>query len=345
MTAVLRQMQIEPVASALTIGDWLSALGGGASPHLIEKVLAQPGFVIGSAILPGSAQPIESRTAAHVLIAGYGDVRLASAWAPSGSWRVSPHEESSILLIVALVGRLRIERGGHVMTLPTGAVGIVTDDREVIVDGVEDEGSLLVGFVPAARLRAAHAEVSARGPLTVPASPQLRATVAYTGALLLATAESGHLPAAESGDLISSMVGTLAEHALSAAGHSSRTGEVRQAALRCIERQHRVQAFGVDDIARELYISRRQLYRAFPDAGGIAGMIAQRRLQTAERVMIDRPALQLSEVAALSGFSTAGVMRAHFRRAYGTTPQRHRDAVQRPTAVPDPAEPASVPLD
>lgn len=112
-------------------------------------------------------------------------------------------------------------------------------------------------------------------------------------------------------------------------GRSTRTGEVRQAALRCIDEQHREHSFGVDDIARELFMSRRQLYRAFPDEGGIAGMIAARRVKTAERIMAGRPTLQLSEVATMAGFSTAGVMRAHFRRTYGTTPQRHRDATLR----------------
>src|SRR5689334_20197540 len=55
--------------------------------------------------------------------------------------------------------------------------------------------------------------------------------------------------------------------------------EMRSAALQRIEDGHRVTTFGVDHIARELYISRRQLYRAFPDSGGVAALIARRRLR------------------------------------------------------------------
>jgi len=104
---------------------------------------------------------------------------------------------------------------------------------------------------------------------------------------------------------------------------------LRHAALRRIEQGHRVPSFGVDHIARELYISRRQLYRAFPDSGGIAALIAGRRLRAAEELLVSRPELPLGEIAVMSGFSTAGVMRAHFRRRFGMTPQQRRDAVMR----------------
>ncbi|WP_248146119.1 helix-turn-helix domain-containing protein [Microbacterium aoyamense] len=105
--------------------------------------------------------------------------------------------------------------------------------------------------------------------------------------------------------------------------------ELRCAALQHIEERHRTPTFGVDHIARELYISRRQLYRAFPDSGGIANLIARRRLASAEDLLVGRPDLSLAEVAGRSGFSTAGVMRAHFRRQYGVTPQQRRDAILR----------------
>ncbi len=103
--------------------------------------------------------------------------------------------------------------------------------------------------------------------------------------------------------------------------------KLRSAALHRIEQGHRAQSFGVDHIARELYISRRQLYRAFPDSGGIAALIARRRLRTAEEYLVGRPDLSLEEIAVLAGFSSAGVMRAHFRREFGMSPQHRRDAV------------------
>ncbi|MET0296961.1 MAG: helix-turn-helix transcriptional regulator [Microbacterium sp.] len=327
---------------------WFQALGGDAetSSRLLDDVRSRPGHVMGAIPLPGRVTPPETRDAAAALTAVYGAVRVASACGPTGTWRLAPEDaEGSVLIVGSLDGRLRLRRAETSTFLLPGEVSIMTDDRGVSLEGVDHGGAALIVLVPASRLRTSHRELILRGPLPVPDSAHLRAAVAYVCTLLVTTVGDDTVSVGENGDGLVSLVGSLVEQALTVAGRSSRNSEVRQAALRCIDRHHRVQAFGVDDIARELFISRRQLYRAFPDAGGIAGMIAQRRLQTAERIMVDRPTLQLSEVAALSGFSTAGVMRAHFRRAYGTTPQRHRDAAHRPDPEPPRAVTASIPID
>lgn len=331
MNVMLREPESDPRPSTEMLKSWMVALGA-TSPvplRLIEEIRARPGHLVGAAHMPGTVTPPSARLTLSALAAVYGDIYLATACGPTASWTLEASEEQAVLFVVSLVGRLRVRAGEQTSIVAPGNACFVTSERSVTLDGIEESGSLLVGMIPAGRLRAVHAELRHRGPLSVGTSPPLRAAVAYAGTLLISTlTDEGRAPR-DGGDALASVIGSLAEFALAADSRSSRTVEVRQAALRSIERQHREPSFGVDDIARELFISRRQLYRAFPDAGGIAGMIAARRVQTAERIMADHPDLQLGDVATMSGFSTAGVMRAHFRRTHGTTPQRHRDAAAR----------------
>ncbi|MDN3496865.1 helix-turn-helix domain-containing protein [Planococcus sp. APC 4015] len=325
---ILQEAVPEYVPSTAMLRDWMIALGA-TSPvpvSLIDEIRARPGHMVGTGPLPGRVTNHTGPRTLSALAAVYGDIYLATACGPTASWTLDASDQPAVLLVVSLVGRLRVRAGDQTSIVAPGTACFVTSSRSVTIDGIEASGSLLVGMLPAARMRRVHTELAPRGPLPVGVSPTLRAAIAYAGTLLIATLTDDEPSALESGDALASIVESLAEFALAAEGRGSRSGEVRQAAMRCIEEQHREHAFGVDDIARELFISRRQLYRAFPDEGGIAGIIAARRVKTAERIMADRPTLQLSEVATMAGFSTAGVMRAHFRRTHGTTPQRHRDA-------------------
>ncbi|TQJ30575.1 helix-turn-helix domain-containing protein [Microbacterium sp. SLBN-146] len=310
--------------------EWIAALDGRspAAQGLIEHARAHPGRVIGTAPIPGRVDPAHARATASVLTVALGDVRLSSGRGGAASWSIPASEEPSVLFVAPLRGRLRVRRGDQVVLLAPPSVGFVTDDMDVVIDGSGDEVQLLVAMVPVERMRGLARELALRGPTMSASSPEQRATISYLGTLLIAGLVDEQPPSSGCDDTVATLVSALAESTLAAAGRRSRATEVRQAALRSIDRHHRESTFGVDEIARELHMSRRQLYRAFPDAGGIAGMIAQRRLQTAERLMRDQPGLQLSEVAARSGFSTPGVMRGHFRRVFGTTPGRHRDGGQ-----------------
>lgn len=327
MSASLREGERVSRPSSTMIRTWISALAGprAVPSRLLEDLYESGGRAIGPVTLPGRISPHATRASAVAITTAVGDVQLVSACGPSGAWRLESEGDSSVLVVVALTGRMRVRRNDQVAIVGPGGVCFVTDDRPVVLDGIDESGSALIALVPASRMLALHRELSTRGLLTAADTPHLRAALAYLGTMLVSTACEDRALVGEQDDVAIALAASLVEQALTAAGRSTRTVEVRRAALRSIERHHRAADFGVDDIARELFLSRRQLYRAFPDAGGIAAIIAQRRLQSAERIMLERPHLQLGEVASLSGFSTPGVMRAHFRRAYGTTPQKHRD--------------------
>ncbi|GAA1856201.1 AraC family transcriptional regulator [Microbacterium koreense] len=318
------------------VGQWLATLAGSGDlpPHLIEQQRANPIRFLAGANLPGRLEVHGRDFDGALLSVGFDDISVTAGFSSAASWHLGNPSSPSVILIVPCDGRLRVQREDQVLVVDPRGACVVSDAEPVLVEDIDERGSLLGVSVPAPRFSAVHRELALRGPVLIEATPQLHATTAFLGALLIGTAAAPDADNGGSHAALVALLSTLLDDAVGTSHRGNRSSSVRKAALRCIERHHRDAGFGVDEIARELYISRRQLYRAFPDEGGIAGMIARRRLQTAERIMNDQPGMQLSDVATLSGFSTAGVMRAHFRRAHGVTPQRHRD-----TAVPESASP------
>ena len=100
---------------------------------------------------------------------------------------------------------------------------------------------------------------------------------------------------------------------------------VRERTLQLVERRFADPDFAVADVARELHVSRRQLYRHFADSGeSLAAVIAERRLEEVRILLDARPELRLTDVAARSGFSSSATMRNRFRAAFGVTPTEYR---------------------
>ena len=98
--------------------------------------------------------------------------------------------------------------------------------------------------------------------------------------------------------------------------------EARLRAL--LHERHTDPELDVAQLARELHVSRRQLYRHGQDGEGIAALIASQRYQTARALLESRPDLTIGEVAQLAGFSTSARLRAQFLARDGVTPSEHR---------------------
>lgn len=109
--------------------------------------------------------------------------------------------------------------------------------------------------------------------------------------------------------------------------HEDRAARVRSEAVRIIDRLHRDASFGVDQLAVELHISRRQLYRFFAGAEeSVAALLLRRRLITAQEELLALPMRDLFAVASASGFTDAGSLRAQFTRHVGLSPRAFRQA-------------------
>lgn len=112
-------------------------------------------------------------------------------------------------------------------------------------------------------------------------------------------------------------------------GETDRVSRVRAEAAQIIERRHRDAGFGIDELAAELHMSRRQLFRFFAGADeSLSAQLLRRRLTTAREELLVVPAQELAVVASKSGFVDAAALRAQFSRHVGGSPSAFRLAAR-----------------
>lgn len=97
---------------------------------------------------------------------------------------------------------------------------------------------------------------------------------------------------------------------------------------RVVIARHYRRPLTLDAVARALASSPRQLTRAYSQFAGVTfreNLLAH-RLSVAARLLVDRPALPVREVARLVGYRQAPHFAQAFRRRYGLTPVAFRAA-------------------
>ncbi|VWB25476.1 AraC family transcriptional regulator [Burkholderia lata] len=104
--------------------------------------------------------------------------------------------------------------------------------------------------------------------------------------------------------------------------------------------QHISHSITIDELARRLDVSSRQLERLFREAtgGGPAACYRAIRIRTAAWMLMHLDK-NISEIAAACGFADASHLGREFRRAYGMSPSAYRER-QAPGAIGGMAEPA-----
>jgi AraC-like DNA-binding protein len=124
---------------------------------------------------------------------------------------------------------------------------------------------------------------------------------------------------------------------LDLAGRS--TALTQREALRDRIKRHVAQRLGdtglsVDDIARALQVSRRQLYTAFSDEpDGVAGYVVTQRLQACRRDLEDPrcASVSITHIALQRGFSHPAHFSRAFRARFGLPPREWRERQTTPT--------------
>lgn len=96
---------------------------------------------------------------------------------------------------------------------------------------------------------------------------------------------------------------------------------LRQRCLALIDEHHRDPRVGPAWLARELFVSRRQLDRAFTDRPGVAEILAKRRLRQVVVLAAHNPAVPLTELAQHCGYGTYETFRAQCHRYLRCTPR------------------------
>lgn len=110
---------------------------------------------------------------------------------------------------------------------------------------------------------------------------------------------------------------------------------VRCAAL--IEQHYRDPRVGPTWLARELFVSRRHLDRAFIGRPSVAEQLARRRLERVITVSTAHPAVPLAQITPSCGYGTYETFRAHCHRYLGCSPREAREAGLRAVVHPEAA--------
>lgn len=103
---------------------------------------------------------------------------------------------------------------------------------------------------------------------------------------------------------------------------------VKDAVRDLIEKRFADPAFCADTLARELFMSRRHLYRHFDAEDATpARLIAARRLARARELLAEETPVPLQQIALRSGYVSASTLRSRFRAEYDLSPREYRDIV------------------
>jgi transcriptional regulator GlxA family with amidase domain len=99
--------------------------------------------------------------------------------------------------------------------------------------------------------------------------------------------------------------------------------------------EHAAEPLSVDELAARAHLSPRTFARRFRAATGTTpyAWLTSRRVRLAER-LLERGDLPVEEVARRSGFGSAAVLREHFVRERGVSPQAYRRTFR--AAPPEP---------
>lgn len=233
-----------------------------------------------------------------------------------------------LIAIGLLRGSLKYRNGKHAGVLGPGDVLVVNSTHPLVTasTGVVETLGMAVPIDDIARDSRV---TSGHWPVRLPESALTSAFLAFIGRYLVEDATAEGVGQVSSGlaepvlyDLLRSVLLQVVPATMTPAQQSLRLqADVHD----LIEKYHVLQGFDADSIARALHISRRKLYRDLAEQGeGVAGLIAARRVRSAAAILLEQPAMSLSEVSAAAGFGDATTMRRHFLSKLGVTPADYR---------------------
>ena len=103
----------------------------------------------------------------------------------------------------------------------------------------------------------------------------------------------------------------------------------QQATLDLIARRYRDPDFAPEQVAHELHLSRRHLYRMFEDQDqSVASLIADARVEAGREMIEASRHMSISDVAAAVGFRSPATFRNQFKARYGVSPLEYRDRLR-----------------
>ncbi len=148
------------------------------------------------------------------------------------------------------------------------------------------------------------------------------------GRVLAMTLDGGHDASTRTAslhELIQSSLSILVADDRAGAGDvTDQQRALRERALHHIARCERPADNRRSEVANDMFVSLRQLHRAFAGGRTVADTIRQRRLHEASRLLA-REAHSITVVTHTVGFASASHLATHFRAEFGMTPSAWRD--------------------
>lgn len=245
--------------------------------------------------------PVTQDASAHRLLVTpvSGDVQFLPARGSDGPEHDAPCHAGRTTMLADADDRLRLRHCAEI-------VGLLVSDH-LVANGLPVHGGVLPD-----------------SPLAYAASAFLRTALFH-----LAQHSDDPAPTAPLAGALTDIVRSLLADAWHAARLEAREQPIQIKVASVIELHHRDPATTVGSIARELHLSRRQVYRYFENTG-IAGLLAERRVETAKSLIEQFPTMPMREVALGSGFRDVDRLRTHFKRQLGMSPRRFRDITMSP---------------
>lgn len=241
----------------------------------------------------------------------------------------APEDEDIVIIGVLNHGGQRLHTARGVQLLTAGRMGFMSSLGASAIEFLATSDSTGV-VVPVAAIPG-YRHVLAAGADVFPDTPLTRATGMAFGRMLFEWAtdpDQGEGALAGTESALIALVRSLFRQ-FPGDGEVDRSSELRAEAQRIIERRHRDSAFGIADLATELHVSRRQLFRLYAGMDeSLAGRLLRRRLVTAREQLLATPAQDLAAVAVNSGFVDAAALRAQFSRHVGVSPSAFRMAAR-----------------
>ncbi|WP_404430765.1 helix-turn-helix domain-containing protein [Microbacterium lacus] len=270
------------------------------------------------------------RFRANLIRQQVGELMLFSTLETAHTVTLDPGSASSQRDIVIIgtvgLGGQRLCRRGAVQRMSVGRTGFMSTLAPSVVEHVGLTET--TGVVVPVDLLSAHTDRLAVGVDLFPDTPLIRTISSTFPRLLMELLRSPRLPNREETEaerMLLGLVKAALQQLETCDDAISRAGEMRIQVAQLIEVRHADPTFGIDDIAAELHISRRQLYRYFSDEKpSLRETLLRRRLETARALILDTQERDGDTLARAAGFVDAASLRAHFRRHFGLSPTEFR---------------------
>ena len=224
------------------------------------------------------------------------------------------------LFVFVNKGAVQLRGAATTAIAPAGGIGLIyPGSSQAVIDVKSDSETVFFSFdqneIRPLEITAAQMVILRTN------SPVFRAAYAYFTGMVGSPDDPDIGSSQVLRELTREMARALSLEASSSAPKMDTLGHARQ----IIERRYRSLSFTVRDVAAELGLSRRSLERACAEQEvSLTDELRARRTRHARHLLADQPHLALHEIASLSGFSSAEVMRRAFGRYYGDSPSEIR---------------------